>query len=138
MRVDSFSVSGVHGALTSYPADNVVRYGQTAEFKCTSDGSEPVNWFFKNSTISSDIRIVSGGSIIDTFLEKYELMGNAEVLIVHSTSKEDVGTYKCIDNVGYGDAAYAELVALGNWRSFVQICKENCQGCHCHIFWQSR
>ena len=111
----TFNYLGVTGKLTSHPQNIVTQRGQAVTFSCGSDEVEFVNWKYKSTSSLTDVRISTGGMVINGLKKKFELtrVGQYNILKLKSASLSDGGTYTCIDNAGFGDEATAELVVLG-------------------------
>ena len=93
----------------------VVQRGEPVEFRCGSNETEPVNWNHRSSAASSEVRIVAGGIIINSFRDTFSISedGTSSVLTLYKAFSSDAGTFTCIDKVGFGERVSAELIVLG-------------------------
>ena len=97
------------------PRDAVVRQGQMAEFSCQTNERETVNWNYQPRKSLTDVDIVTAGSLVQSMEDKFAVSIDdlGAVLILKNASMSDSGTYTCIDNLGLGERASAELILLG-------------------------
>ena len=109
--------------MTSCPENVALRRGETARFSCGTDDAEHVNWKHRPAGSNADNFIYKSGSIIAELASKYRVTRNSSnyELIIVNTSILDGGTYICIDRVGLGDWASAELIVIGN-NMFYLLC----------------
>ena len=65
----------------------------------------------------AQVRVFTGGYVDDRFTEKYSVTKREGVylLTLINASLSDVGTYTCIDKLGLGESAAAELVLLSKY-----------------------
>ena len=66
----------------------------------------------------TDFQIVTAGRISKS-LKKYKFtlsssVDGAYLLKINNVSKDDAGTYTCIEKTGFGEAESAELIVFGN------------------------
>ena len=107
---------GGHGLLTSHPSNTVELQGNTARFSCETDSAAAINWNFDSFPASpTGLRLVTGGILVESFSNKFTLTieWQRSVLTLNSITKSDSGTYSCIDELGMGEKASAELIVLG-------------------------
>ena len=97
----------------------MVQQGERVEFSCGSNKNESIDWRFRPSATQTEISIVKSGRFVIRFKDKIKSSKNgAYKLIINSASMNDGGTYTCIDEMGFGEAASAELTVLGNFDRF--------------------
>ena len=108
---------GVQALLVRHPQYAVVQQGQAVEFCCETDQLDPVNWNCRLHGSEKDERIVTGGGVGEKYRNKYRMItsDNVYTLILINASVEDSGTYSCIDTLGLGESASAQLIVLGKY-----------------------
>lgn len=96
------------------PLDTVRLRGDDAEFSCTTNESDPVNWMHNENE-----PFMVGEDVKDNFRNKYKVTrdGGRNVLNVKNISILDGGKYTCIDKMGVGARAAAELIVVGKYYS---------------------
>ena len=101
------------------PSDLVTQQGQTVEFSCQTDVLASINWNFIPTAAQNEIRIVTGGSLVESFDNKFMLNSNAttSVLTIMEISVSDSGSYVCIENLGFGERSSSELIVLGKCKN---------------------
>ena len=103
--------------MTSNPRDVVVLQGERVEFICGSSINESVSWHYRPTSSQTEVRILSGGRLINQFKTKFTAKENGVYkLIINNSSLADGGTYICIENLGFGEKASAELTIIGTIR----------------------
>ena len=106
---------GAYGTLTSYPEDIAVQRGNDAVFVCESNLSRPTNWQYRPLLSVLHVRLVVAGWVLDNLKDKvdFQQVGHLNILTIKNVSLSDAGSYECIDKVGMGETASAELIVLG-------------------------
>lgn len=94
----------------------MARRGQSVRFHCSTNETELlVSWHFRSAATARDVRIVTGGSIVFDLKDRFAVtnFGAHSVLELTNASAADAGAYQCIDKLGMGETATAELIILG-------------------------
>ena len=93
----------------------IIQQGLPVNFTCDSNITQPVDWYYRPRGSHTELRIVNGGRLAIHLKDKYAVESNdVYKLMIVQVSMEYGGTYRCVDNFGYGESASAELVVLGN------------------------
>ena len=105
-------LSGVHSILIIVPRDAMAVRGQEAKFTCSSDKRDAITWRYDGQATES---IMVGRVVKNKFIQKYEMTRNEEITVftVKNVSLSDSGNYTCVDELGLGEEASAELIVLG-------------------------
>ena len=99
--------------LISRPRDAIVLQGRSVTFICETDGREPVNWIQRPLTSHIHKGIFIAGVTIESVRNKFSIKMDGKELILNTALLSDSGIYTCIDNLGLGEEASAELIVLG-------------------------
>ena len=104
------------GAVIGYPQDAIVQQGDAVEFSCETTDTKPFTWHFTSKS-GIECHIVTGGRVSDIFKDRFIMTSrdNVYVLRIINTSLADCGSYTCVDMLGLGDSASAELIVLSEY-----------------------
>lgn len=92
--------------------------GQRVQLNCST--SEPYYVLWDHASVGSTSRnyIFFSGVLVLPYSQRLQLDRDSATgvynLVIPSVQKEDAGNYRCMDMVGHGEQAEAELVVLGN------------------------
>lgn len=111
-------------SLSGCLQDKTVQTGQVLEQTCCTTGSDPVNWEFKGKNNKDFARVYNGESLVDHFKNKFSVIAHSRCFTIKSTNTtvDQSGTYKCVDNAGFGpDKANAEVFVISKFTSLPSL-----------------
>ena len=108
--------TGVFTKLTTLPVTTVSSKGQRLQLNCSTDEAYiSVNWLYSapNSDVKEQIYII--WEVTAKFKRKLFVSNSIAGqynLVINSITEADAGRYFCVDEGGFGEEGYGDLIVI--------------------------
>ena len=77
------------------PMPSTALSGHPMMLRCSQNPVAPVSWTFRHLPDSKPQHIVTGGSVVSDYSDRFGIRGSS--LIIYKVRKSDIGSYDCCD-----------------------------------------